>query len=52
MTPFQLVCGKSCHLLVELEHIAFWALKALNYDFKTAGENRMIQVHELEEFKL
>ncbi|MCI55977.1 putative protein NYNRIN-like, partial [Trifolium medium] len=29
-TPFQMVYGKSCHLPVELEHKAYWALKFLN----------------------
>ncbi|XP_010525600.1 PREDICTED: uncharacterized protein LOC104803373, partial [Tarenaya hassleriana] len=34
MTPFPLVYGKVCHLPVELEHKAYWAIKALNYDCK------------------
>jgi len=37
-TPFQLVYRKSCHLPVELEHRAFWALKFLNFDQEQAGE--------------
>ena len=52
MTPFKLVYGKSCHLPVELEHKAYWAIKLLNFDMKTAGEKRKLQLHELDELCL
>jgi len=51
LTPFQMVYGKSCHLPVELEHKAFWALKFLNFDQEKVGEKRKVQMHELEEIR-
>ena len=51
-TPFNLVYGKSCHLPVELEYKALWAVKLLNFNIKTATEKRLIQLHELDEIRL
>ncbi|KAK2359233.1 hypothetical protein QL285_084625 [Trifolium repens] len=51
LTPFQMVYGKSCHLPVELEHKAYWALKFLNFDPSLSGEERKLQLHELEEMR-
>nr|GEU59382.1 reverse transcriptase domain-containing protein [Tanacetum cinerariifolium] len=39
-TPYKLVYGKSCHLPIELERKAYWALKHANFDLKTAGVTR------------
>ena len=50
-TPYHLVYGKACHLPVELEYKAEWAVKLLNFDIKHAKERRSIQIHELEEIR-
>ncbi|GKA97297.1 retrovirus-related pol polyprotein from transposon TNT 1-94 [Tanacetum coccineum] len=50
-TPYKLVYGKSCHLPIELEHKAYWALKQTNFDLKTAGDHRKLQLNELNELR-
>ncbi|GJX47238.1 reverse transcriptase domain-containing protein [Tanacetum coccineum] len=50
-TPYKLVYRKSCHLPIELEHKAYWALKWANFDLKTAGDHRKVQMNELNELR-
>ncbi|XP_039684997.1 uncharacterized protein [Medicago truncatula] len=52
ITLFKLIYGKSCHLPVELQHKAYWAIKNLNLDPKLAGEKRKLQLSELEELRM
>nr|GEX37487.1 reverse transcriptase domain-containing protein [Tanacetum cinerariifolium] len=48
-TPCKLVYEKACHLPIELEHKAYWALKHCNFDLKTAGDHRKVQMNKLNE---
>ncbi|XP_074313910.1 uncharacterized protein LOC141649110 [Silene latifolia] len=51
-SPYRLVYGKSCHLPVELQNKAWWDIQELNFDPKLCGEERLLQLDELVEFRL
>nr|GEU44146.1 reverse transcriptase domain-containing protein [Tanacetum cinerariifolium] len=49
-TAFKTFVGfyeKACHLPLELEHKAYWALKHANFDLKTVGDHQKLQLSEL-----
>ncbi|GJY59303.1 reverse transcriptase domain-containing protein [Tanacetum coccineum] len=50
-TPYKLVYEKACHLPIELEHKAYWALNHCNFDLKIAGDHRKVQMNELNELR-
>ena len=52
LSPFQMVYSKACHLPVEMEHKAYWALKFLNFDKSLSGEKWKLQLLELEEMRM
>ena len=51
MSSYRIVYGKACHLPVEMEHRAYWAIKTFNFNFDQAGKQRLLQMNELEELR-
>ena len=51
MSPYRIVFRKPCHLPLELEYKAMWAIKKLNLDCQAAKEKRLLLLNELEELR-
>lgn len=51
VTPYKLVYWKACHLPVELEHKAYWAIKQLNFDPQLNGHKRKFQLSDPDEWR-
>ena len=50
-TPFRLVYGKVCHLPVELEHKAYWALRQCNFNLQDMKKHRLLQLNVLDKLR-
>ena len=51
MPLYRIVLEKPCHLPLELEYKAMWAIKKFNYDFQATKEKRLLQLNELKELR-
>ena len=51
LSPYRLVYRKACHLPVEIEYKAWWAVKKLNVDMGRVGFKRLLDINELEELR-
>jgi len=44
MSSYKMIYEKTCHLLVELEHKAFWAIKQCNFDYDVGIAKKLEEI--------
>ncbi|XP_038895838.1 uncharacterized protein LOC120084005 [Benincasa hispida] len=52
ITFYRLVYDKACHLLIEIEHKAYWDVKKCNMNLAQIDEQKLLELQGLKELRL